>query len=122
MVMSTMDSTDDATLLLGAVRWLVATSAADAEDIDRAAAVLVAALLDLTAYQRGENDPRRQRTLKLAQRIQRAKAAGVPVAELAERFGRSRRSIYYLLSAKTSLHTSPLESPPVLKRRRTRNA
>lgn len=101
----------DPLVLEGAVRWLCATSVADAADVDRAAALLVAALLDLAAHERGDYDPRRQRTLELAERIQRAKDAGVGIPELAERFGKSEKTIYRLAILKTSRDIQPRESP-----------
>lgn len=109
---------DAAFLAIGAVRWLCATSAADGADVDRAAEMLVAALLDLAAHRRGDFDPRRQRALQLAERVQRAKDAGVPVRELAERFGRSRATIYRLTSLTTSRDSSAVPSPTGIKRRR----
>jgi hypothetical protein len=53
-------------------------------------------------------DPRRKRTLGLALRVAKARAAGVGIAELVERFGRSRPQIYrYLAAVSSSRETEP---------------
>jgi hypothetical protein len=111
-------SDDAPNTALGAVRWLCATSTADGADVDRAAKLLVAVLLDLAAYRRGDFDPRRQRTLQLAERVRRAKDAGVPVVELGERFGKSRSQVYRLLSRTTSRDSFAVSSPTATQRRR----
>ncbi|MGH7489299.1 MAG: hypothetical protein ACREMY_27405, partial [bacterium] len=67
--------------------------------LDEAADELVDALLELDSFRRGDRDPRRRRTLSLAQRVARARDAGVAVLDLVERFGKSRPTIYRLLKS-----------------------
>jgi hypothetical protein len=66
--------------------------------IDETAAALVDLVLEVAAYRAGDRDPRRQRTLSLAQRVARARTAGATIPQLCERFDRSRASIHRLLS------------------------
>ena len=61
------------------------------------AGAVVDALLELESWRRGDRDPRRVRTLALASRVARAHAAGVSIADLRERFGKSRSQVYRLL-------------------------
>ena len=67
--------------------------------LDEAADDLVDALLELDSFRRGDRDPRRRRTLSLAQRVARARDAGVAGSDLVERFGKSRPTIYRLLKS-----------------------
>jgi hypothetical protein len=83
--------------LVDAVRWLCDTSDGDKADIDTAASLLWAALLDLEAHRRGFHN---QRRLQLARRVQAAKVGGASIPELMERFGKSRAEVYRLLSLK----------------------
>src|SRR4051794_31400537 len=75
---------------LRALLAYASASGAPRELIDRAAAWIVDVALTL-------DDPRRRRTAQLAQRVARARARGATVAELCERFGKSRATIYRLL-------------------------
>jgi hypothetical protein len=59
--------------------------------VNRLADALVDLLLD-------SRDPRRKRTLALAERIARARDAGVSIPVLCERFGRSRSRLNRLLA------------------------
>jgi hypothetical protein len=65
---------------------------------DETSDAIVDALLDLDAFRAGDHDPRRQRTLSLAQEVARARNAGVSIPDLGERFGKSRATIHRLLS------------------------
>jgi len=67
--------------------------------LDAVADELVDALLELDSFRRGDRDPRRRRSLSLAQRVARARDAGVAVSALVERFGKSRPTIYRLLKS-----------------------
>jgi hypothetical protein len=83
------------------VRRLVryaAAAGAPTDWIDETADAILDALLDLDAFRRGDHDPRRQRTLALAQEVARARRAGVSIPDLGERFGKSRATIHRLLS------------------------
>jgi hypothetical protein len=51
----------------------------------------------LTAHLLDRMDPRRLRTLELAERISRAHARGADIEALGQRFGRSRPSVHRLL-------------------------
>ena len=59
---------------------------------------VVDALLELAAWRRGDMDPRRAKTLAFAARVARARAAGASIAELQERFGKSRSHVHWLLN------------------------
>src|SRR5262245_52377098 len=111
--MSVDAEADEIQCLVGALRWLALTSCGGEADIQAAVERLLNALLDLQAFREGEHDPRRQRSLDLAQRIQAARAAGVDVDSLAERYGRSPKTIYRLSILKTSRDKFPVKFPAV---------
>jgi hypothetical protein len=62
------------------------------------AGAVVDALLELASWRRGDMDPRRSRTVALAGRVARARAAGASIGELRERFGKSRSQVHRLLN------------------------
>jgi hypothetical protein len=59
--------------------------------------MIFAVLVELEERREGYDDPRRQKALRLGERIARAKAAGASIEQLSERFGRDRSRIYRLL-------------------------
>ena len=88
------------------------------EWLDAAADELVDALLELDSFRRGDRDPRRRRTLSLAQRVARARDAGVTVSHLAERFGKSRPTIYRLLKSHDMVRLARIQMAAKLTRGR----
>lgn len=68
------------------------------EWLEETAQGLVDALLELGEWRSGERDPRRLRSLALAQRVFRAHSAGTSIEELGERFGRSRSTIHRMIA------------------------
>jgi hypothetical protein len=91
--------------LVAELQFLVAAARADGSDqsrVDLAGIEIFNALMDLQDTIDGNLDPRRQRTLQLARRIQRAHASGATIPQLMERFNASRPKIYRLLCLMTS--------------------
>jgi hypothetical protein len=98
------------------VRWLIdqATEAgADAARVQAIAEQLVDALLDLQSFRAGDHDPRRQKSIELAQRVLRAKSGGADMETLRARFGRSKAAINKLLRLATSRATSARQFLPL---------
>jgi hypothetical protein len=95
-------------VLIAELRWITGLAIAGGADPDRVQA-LSAALVDLVL---DRMDPRRQRSLELAQRIAAAKALGVPMAALAARFGRSKSRIHRLLKAHDFTRQVSVEMAP----------
>jgi hypothetical protein len=85
------------------------TAGADAALLDQTSQMLVAALIELTEYRAGSRDPRRRASLELGLRIARARANGVSMEALTERFGLKRSRIYDLLAlVREQERTNPL--------------
>jgi hypothetical protein len=80
--------------LFAELRWLTSHALASGADRGRVQAI-ADGLIDLIL---DAQDPRRQRSLDLAQRIGKARAAGVSIPDLCERFGKSRSQIHRLLA------------------------
>ena len=64
---------------------------ASSDLVDETVAAVLCALLD-------SRDPRRQRSLKLARRMEAARAAGLKISEIGQEFGRSRSAVHRLLA------------------------
>jgi hypothetical protein len=89
------------------LRWLADRALAAGAPRNRVLAV-VESIIDLILDQA---DPRSVRAIELAGRVAAARATGVGVPDLANRFGKSQSQIYRLLrlSRTTSCDKSPVE-------------
>ena len=75
-----------------------ATGAMPAEWIEQTLAGTFRALVELAGYRAGNVDPRRQRSLALGHRMERALHAGSSVGEIADAFGCSRFTVHRRLT------------------------
>lgn len=77
---------------------LMATGAMPAEWIEQTLESTFRALVELAEFRAGNGDPRRQRSLALGRRMERALRAGSSVAEIADAFGCSRFTVHRRLT------------------------
>lgn len=89
---------------------LAAAAGADPAWLASTIGTIVRAVIALDAYQAGDHDPRRRRSLELALRVSKAAAAGASVALLAERFGISHSQVFRLKALVARHHARGLRS------------
>jgi hypothetical protein len=77
---------------------LTVTGAVPAEWIEQTLGSAFRALMELAEYRAGNGDPRRQRSLALGSRMERAQRAGSSVGEIADAFGCSRSTVHRRLT------------------------